>query len=529
VISVIVPAYNAEETLRECLAALETQTLSRRDYEVIVVDDGSTDRTTEIARARGVRLVRQPNAGPATARNRGAREARGDLLLFTDADCAPAPDWIERLAEAFADPEVVGAKGTYRTRQTGLMARFVQLEYEGKYARMAGQDQIDFVDTYSAVYRRDVFLANGGFDSSFTTASVEDQEFSFRLARKGYRLVFVPGAIVYHHHDATIREYWQRKFGIGYWKALLLRWHPERAVRDSHTPQVLKLQVGLVGLLCLLLPLALFWSPVLWGVLAAAVLFFLSTVSFLVRAIRRDLAVAAVAPLFLLLRSLALGTGLTIGFLHFSREKSARRAPVSGWRRVVKRAMDVVGSLLGLVFSAPLIGASAVAIKLDSSGPVFFVQERAGQNGQPFRMVKLRTMVEGAEEMLPQLVDLEALSSPAFKLEDDPRVTRVGRFLRRTSLDELPQLWNVFKGEMSLVGPRPEEVRIVRLYDDWHRQRLAVKPGLTGPMQVNGRGDLDLDERVRLEVSYIRDYSLREDVVILARTLLAVVSRRGAY
>lgn len=528
-ISVIVPAYNAEETLGECLEALSAQSLNRQDYEVIVVDDGSLDQTAEVAQSWNVRLIQQPNAGPAVARNQGAREAHGDLLLFTDADCVPAPDWMERMLAPFVDPEVVGAKGTYRTHQTHLVSRFVQLEYEGKYARMARRDTIDFIDTYSAAYRRKVFLANGGFDTSFPTASVEDQEFSFRLARKGYRMVFLPEAVVYHQHDATLWEYVRRKFGIGYWKALLLRWHPKRIVQDSHTPQVVKLQIGLAGLLIPLLLVALFWGASRWAALGVVTLFFLTTLRFLFRALRSDAAVAPVVPLILFARALALGTGLGIGFLRFSREKVARQTPITGWHRVVKRTIDIMGSFAGLVISAPVMLASAVAIKLDSSGPVFFVQERAGQNGKPFRMVKMRTMVEDAEAQLPELVDLDELSPPAFKLEDDPRVTRVGRFLRRASLDELPQLWNVLKGDMSLVGPRPEELRVVRLYNDWHRQRLAVKPGLTGPMQVNGRADLDFDDRVRLELDYIHHYSLWRDVVILAKTVTAVVSGRGAY
>jgi len=528
-ISVIVPAHNAEETLARCLAALEAQSLSHGQYEVIVVDDGSTDRTADIAQRHSVRLIRQANAGPAAARNRGAAAAQGELLLFTDADCAPAPDWIERMVEPFHDPEVAGAKGVYRTRQRELVARFVQLEYETKYARMARQNHIDFVDTHSAAYRRDVFLANDGFDALFPTASVEDQEFSFRLARKGYQLVFVPQAAVYHLHDTTPGEYWQRKFGIGYWKALLLRWHPERAVRDSHTPQVLKVQIGLVGLLCLSLLLALFWTPALWAAPATAALFFLSAASFLLLLVRRDPAVAVVAPFLLLVRALALGSGLGAGFFRFYRQASPRRPPISGLNRALKRTMDVVGGLIGLILAAPLLGVLAVAVKLNSPGPPFFTQERAGKGGHPFRIVKLRTMVVGAEEMLPQLVDLEALPAPAFKLRNDPRVTWVGRFLRRTGLDELPQLWNVLKGEMSLVGPRPEETRLVHLYNDWHRQRLAVKPGMTGPMQVNGRADLSLDERVRLELDYIRHYSLWKDIGILMRTVVAIVTGRGAY
>jgi lipopolysaccharide/colanic/teichoic acid biosynthesis glycosyltransferase/glycosyltransferase involved in cell wall biosynthesis len=529
VISVIIPAYNAEDTLRDCLAALQNQSLARDQYEIIVVDDGSTDRTAEIARQHKVRLIRQPNAGPAAARNQGAQAARGEVLLFTDADCEPLSDWIERMTEPFCDPDIVGAKGVYKTRQRELVARFVQQEYEDKYARLFRQERIDFVDTYSAAYRRDVFLANGGFDTLFPTASVEDQEFSFRLARKGYRLVFVSQAAVYHRHDTTLGEYWQRKFGIGYWKALLLHWHPERAVRDSHTPQVLKVQIGLMGLLGLFLLLAPLWTQTCWLALAVAAIFILTTVPFLYRTIRQDPAVAAGGLLFLAWRALALGTGLAAGFVQFARQPSPRRPPISGLNQAIKRTMDIVGSLLGLLFASPLLALLAVAIKLDSPGPIFFIQERAGKNGHPFHMIKLRTMVEEAEKMLPALIDLESLPSPAIKLHNDPRITRVGSFLRRASLDELPQLWNVLKGEMSLVGPRPEETRVVRLYNDWHRRRLAIKPGITGPMQVNGRADLTLDERVQLELNYIHNYSLWKDICILARTIVATVSGRGAY
>jgi lipopolysaccharide/colanic/teichoic acid biosynthesis glycosyltransferase/GT2 family glycosyltransferase len=528
-ISVIVPAYNAETTLERCLVALQGQSAADTVYEIVVVDDGSTDCTAEIARQQGVRLIRQANAGPAAARNLGAQWAWGDILLFSDADCEPAPDWLQGMLEPFRDPELVGVKGTYKTRQRELVARFVQLEYEDKYARMARQKYIDFVDTYSAGYRRYIFLENGGFDTAFSTASVEDQEFSFRLARKGYRLVFAPRAVVYHRHDATVGEYWRRKFGIGYWKALLLQSHPERAVHDSYTPQVLKAQIVLVGAAILSLLVTPFWLFARWPALACALLFTLTALPFLYRVVCRDPAVALAAPFLLLVRALALGSGLVAGFWRFSRQPGARLFLAGVIYRAAKRAVDVIGSFLGLVLASPLLAALAVAIKLDSPGPVFFVQERIGENGRPFHMVKLRTMVKGAEEMLPRLVNLGTLKSPAFKLRDDPRVTRVGRFLRRFSLDELPQLWNVLKGEMSLVGPRPEEARIVRLYNDWHRQRLAAKPGLTGPMQINGRADLDLDERVRLELDYIEHCCLWKDLCILARTVFVLISGRGAY
>jgi lipopolysaccharide/colanic/teichoic acid biosynthesis glycosyltransferase/glycosyltransferase involved in cell wall biosynthesis len=529
VVSVIVPAFNAASTLKACLAALNNQTYPHDLYEVIVVDDGSTDTTASIAQDAGARLIHKKNQGPAAARNSGVEAATGDFVLFTDADCAPAPDWIEKMIEAFCDPNVVGAKGVYRTSQKELMARFVQCEYEDKYDRLINQTQIDFIDTYSAAYRRSRFLENGGFDPIFPRPSVEDQEFSFRLAEKGYRLVFVPNAIVYHRHDRTLSEYARRKYNIGYWKALLIRWHPDKIAHDSHTPQIIKIQIMLLGLIGLALAS---WSirPSLGkvSIIALVMLFGLSAVPFTIKLLRQDKALLTIILPALVVRAAALGAGLATGFIHFMARPVKTRPIFSLYNRIAKRLMDIVGALIGLVFSTPLMAALAVLIKLDSPGPIFFSQVRVGENGRPFRIIKLRSMVQNAEDLLPQLVDLEKLESPAFKIEGDPRVTHIGRFLRRTSLDELPQFWNVLVGNMSLVGPRPEEVALVQKYNDWHRKRLAVKPGMTGPMQVNGRGDLSLDERVRLELEYIDNYSIWSDLVFLIRTLPAVFFCRGA-
>ena len=195
----------------------------------------------------------------------------------------------------------------------------------------------------------------------------------------------------------------------------------------------------------------------------------------------------------------------------------------------MKRVMDVVISALLLVLMAPVLLAIAIWILLDDGRPVFFRQRRAGREGEPFTMVKFRTMVADAEQRLPELVDIESLDQPAFKIPDDPRVTRSGRSLRRTSLDELPQLWNVLKGEMSLVGPRPEEESVVALYDERQRGRLAVKPGMTGPMQVYGRSDLTFEERLAMERDYLDNLSLTGDLAILLRTPIAIVRGDGAY
>jgi len=206
-----------------------------------------------------------------------------------------------------------------------------------------------------------------------------------------------------------------------------------------------------------------------------------------------------------------------------------REPPISGINAIMKRIVDLCGATACLIICSPLMAVISVLIKLDSPGPVFFIQERAGQYGHRFAMWKFRTMVAGAEKQLPQLVDIQKLEQPVFKLKEDPRVTRIGHWLRRTSLDELPQLINVLRGEMSLVGPRPEQVDLVEHYDAWQAQRLLVKPGITGSMQVSGRGDLSLDERVKLDLAYIENYSLWEDVRLLLKTIPAILSGRGAY
>jgi lipopolysaccharide/colanic/teichoic acid biosynthesis glycosyltransferase len=230
-----------------------------------------------------------------------------------------------------------------------------------------------------------------------------------------------------------------------------------------------------------------------------------------------------------LMRALALSTGLIIGALRPPRPVAPDQwMPLTLWQRLVKRTLDVITAAVGLIVSSPILLIAGLAIRLDSPGPVFFVQERVGQDGRQFGMLKLRTMVADAEARLEEVLAQNPLSGPAFKIPDDQRVTRVGRFLRRWSLDELPQLWNIIRGEMSLVGPRPEEERVVEQYQDWHRKRLAVKPGLTGPMQIAGRGLLELDERVHMELEYIEGYSFWRDLGILFKTIPAVFSGKGA-
>lgn len=206
------------------------------------------------------------------------------------------------------------------------------------------------------------------------------------------------------------------------------------------------------------------------------------------------------------------------------------RPPVlTGWDWAVKRAFDIVVSAVLLVVGLPLWLAIAAAIKLDSRGAVLFRDTRIGVGEQEFPMLKFRTMVENADELQAELEVANEAGGALFKIRDDPRVTRVGRVLRRFSLDEIPQLANVLRGQMSLVGPRPLPLRDYRLLEDWHRRRYAVLPGMTGLWQISGRSGLTFDDLVRLDFTYLENWSIWLDISILVKTIPAVVTRRGAY
>jgi lipopolysaccharide/colanic/teichoic acid biosynthesis glycosyltransferase len=197
--------------------------------------------------------------------------------------------------------------------------------------------------------------------------------------------------------------------------------------------------------------------------------------------------------------------------------------------RYGKRLLDVVGASLGLLLSSPLLLIAAVLIKLESRGPVIYKSVRIGRGARPFSFLKLRSMVDGAEQHRQKLSHLNEADGPVFKIAADPRVTRIGRWLRMTSLDEIPQLWNVLRGEMSLVGPRPPIAEEVVQYEPWQLRRLDVVPGITCLWQISGRSRIGFQEWMRLDLEYIRHRSFQLDLKILIRTIPAVLSREGAY
>ena len=197
---------------------------------------------------------------------------------------------------------------------------------------------------------------------------------------------------------------------------------------------------------------------------------------------------------------------------------------------LTKRVIDIVGALAGLLLLSPFVLVVAILIKMqDPRGPIFFKQQRIGKDGQTFYMYKFRSMVTNAEELLKDLLEKNEISGAMFKMKKDPRITKVGKFIRKTSIDELPQLWNVMKGEMSLVGPRPPLPREVEEYDDYDKQRLTVTPGCTGLWQISGRNSLGFKEMVELDLKYISERNIWMDIKVILKTFLVLFESRNAF
>lgn len=234
--SVIIPAYNAEKTLKKCLKALKNQ--SFKDFETIVVDDGSKDSTREIAKEfKNVKLLEQANAGPAKARNRGAKVASGEIIIFTDSDCIPERNWLEEMIKPFEDNEISGVQGRYKSSQSSLIARIIQLEIEKSYSKMQKRKFIDFIGTYSAAYKKKVFEKMNGFDTSFPIASGEDTDLSFRISAAGYSMVFNQKAIVSHTHPESLSKYLKIKFSRAFWRTKIYKRHKKKdGKRFLHKP-----------------------------------------------------------------------------------------------------------------------------------------------------------------------------------------------------------------------------------------------------------------------------------------------------
>jgi glycosyltransferase involved in cell wall biosynthesis len=314
--SVIIPAYNAQRTINYCLDALIAQTGLDFNLEILVVDDGSKDATVERVQSYQQQelpnnislrlLLQEKNQGPAAARNRGANEATGEILVFTDSDCIPESDWVSQMLTPFQSEQVSAVKGAYKTKQRELVARFAQAEFESRYRLLEKTDKVDVVFTYAAAIKKTVFWEVGGFDTNFPKADNEDTDLSYKIA-KSHTIIFNPRAIVYHKHPASLKEYLLKKFSRGYWRMYVYRRFPEKAVKDSYTPQSLKLQIALAY--SLILSLILFQVNDFFGFIAglSILVFIFTVIPFVAFMKNKDLDLLLAAPLLILLRAYVMG------------------------------------------------------------------------------------------------------------------------------------------------------------------------------------------------------------------------------
>ncbi len=503
-VTVIVAAYNEEPVIERRLENLLTLDYPADKLDVVVTSDASTDRTHELVERLGdrVRLIVNPRGGKVAAQNRAVRETDGEIVAFSDANATWAADALRQLVANFADPDVAYVCGRLvleaadGSNREGIYWRYelAQREAESRLGSVTGGN-----GSIYAVRRSDYVEVDPKWG--------HDLSFPYRMVQAGRRAVYEPAAKAFEKPTPSNETEYRRK------------------VRMFEHCWEITLRGSMLKRLPLRLPRRSDLAP-------AAPLRQRHPPS----RPARDLARARRRRARLPAGARGPGAGprrrrprrRDRPLLHARHPGDSRlalelppprraRDVGGGGGDTLNRALDVVIAGAGLALTSPLLAAAAIAVKLDGGGPVLFRQTRVGKDGRDFELLKLRTMVVGAEQQgAGYAVD-----------KGDSRITRAGRFLRRTSLDELPQLWNVVRGDMSVIGPRPTLRYQVERYSDRQRRRLEVLPGITGWAQIHGRASLSWDERIELDVWYVDHRSPRTDLLILLRTPLALFG--GTY
>jgi lipopolysaccharide/colanic/teichoic acid biosynthesis glycosyltransferase/GT2 family glycosyltransferase len=513
-LSVAIVNYNGGPLLRECLSRLVAAVPP--ETEIFVVDnasrDGSARATDEFP---GTRLIRNArNVGYGAANNQALRVARGQFLLFLNPDALVAPDAISTgLAYLRANPDVgiLGARillpdgrldpparrsfktpATYFYKSMGLSRAFPRHRRYGRYY-LSYLDEHELADVDSVVgafmlMPHRVIEQIGGFDERFFLYC-EDEDLCWRARQADWRVVYHPGIVVEHHKGSSTgqRPLWT----VWQFHRSLVLYHRKNIAPRYPAPVNTAVYAGIAA-----------------GLTAGIARVFVTRAGQSRRAELPKMTTAnPSAPTDMM-------------------PVRSRRSPAE---RAAKRLLDVVVAATMLVVLSPLLAAVALAVKLGDGGPVLYRWRVVGRAGQPFTGYKFRSMVANADELKAALEGANEMSGPVFKLRGDPRITRVGRILRRYSLDELPQLWSVLIGDMSLVGPRPPLQSEFARFSERQRTKLAVKPGITCLWQVAGRNQItDFEDWLRLDLEYIERWSLGLDLQILVRTVPAVLSGRGA-
>lgn len=311
-ISIVIPARNEEHRIADCLRALSQQSLDRGQYEIIVVDDGSDDDTADVAGRNGARVIRQQKKGAAAARNHGIEESRGEIVLFTDADCIVEEHWAERLSGPLTLAAIQGTVGRIVSRQSHWVAGWIQVELDERYSRMGEHERIDFLNSGNCGFKR-ALLCQNPFNETFRW--IEDLELSFRLAQGGNRMVFIQDALVEHAHPKSLLAYMRRKFRYASWAPYIYRLYPRKILSDSRTPATLRWQLLLIALALPLLPAGIFFPRVLLFSLACLGGWLALSFPICRRAARKSQALGTLAPFFILMGNLAFLAGIAWGLV----------------------------------------------------------------------------------------------------------------------------------------------------------------------------------------------------------------------
>lgn len=319
-LSIIIPVYNAEKTIELCLNSLINQNYDKESYEIICVNDGSTDGTLDILNGyrerSNIRIFSQENSGPAKARNVGAREAVGEVILFTDSDCELDKEWISEMVRPFEDSSVNGVQGAYKTRQNGIIPIYEQINIENSYKYFKTHSRLDTIGTYSAAYPRKLFIELGGFNENYKIACGEDFEFSYKLARKGYKSVFNEKAVCYHHHPDKLLRYMIVKYQRGFWRTLMYKNNKDKIAKDTYTPLWDKLQLLSVVLFLVSLLMGLLNTNFYYVSLAILAIYFVISTRFIVFTLKKNLKVAILSPFITFLRYIFFTIGMATCFVY---------------------------------------------------------------------------------------------------------------------------------------------------------------------------------------------------------------------
>ena len=502
-VAVIVAAYNEESVIARRLENLLELDYPADRLQIVVTSDASDDRTEAIAlQFPGVKVITNPRGGKVAAQDRAVRQTDSDVVAFTDANATWSPDALRKLVRPFADPEVAYVCGQLHivgldgANQEGVYWRYELgvRDAESRLGSVTGGN-----GSIYAVRRSDYVEVDPRFG--------HDLALPYLMVQHGRRAVYEPAAAAHEKATPTNETEYRRKVRMfEHCWLIVARGRMLRRLGGRYGVAIishrhLRYASGILHVVLLATSLALIAHGFVYDLVLAAQLGLLLAAVIGVGIARYYVLVTWAT----LVASVELRTPWRSGDLGDGRGDE------------VNRALDVAIAGTGLVVTAPALAVAALAVKLEDGGPVLYRQTRVGKDGADFELLKLRTMVVGAEKL-----------GAGYAVDrGDDRITRAGRILRRLSLDELPQLWNVVRGEMSVIGPRPTLRYQVERYDEQQRHRLDVKPGITGWAQIHGRAALPWAERIELDLWYVRHRDWRTDLLILLRTPLALFG--GTY